>query len=78
MNTLAGILAGSQGSPWSTGQGISPLLAQYLQAQYLQGQGQQPQQGSVPPQQANGMPPQTQQPTNPMSLGGLGMATGGY
>ncbi len=76
-NTLAGILAGQQGNPWSQPQGISPLLAQYLQAQFLQGQGQGQQQGGVP-QQINGMPPQTQQATNPMALGGLGMATGAY
>ncbi len=77
MNTLAGILAGTQGNPWSTAQGISPLLTQYLQAQYLQGQpsqggvpvapGAAPLNGTVQPQQAN-----------PMALGGLGMATGAY
>lgn len=73
MNTLASILAGSGGNPYQNPQGISPLLAQYLQAQYMQGQ---PPQG-VP--QTPGMPQQPQQqPANPMALGGLGTATGGY
>lgn len=49
MQTLANILAGTQGNPYQTPQGLSPLLAQYLASQYALNQQPANGTGMAPP-----------------------------